>query len=612
MLVRRVALLGALFGALLGCSGAKAPAPRREPPRAPAPLVKAPPPAPVEEKEAPFELVEKPTWFPYTGFELAARRGTALDASSVLDAPAGKRGSVRRKGEKFVFADGTRVEFWGATFTFEASFPEPERADEVAEYCASLGFNLARHTLRSLTPEALARLDAFVARLAARGVYSAFEFELEGDLEEARVLEFEELVASTLAHKNHETRKTYAQDPALAVVFVTRSGPASGATPREAFELEARFRQRVFERARKAGYRGLLAGQNPRLEPNLELALNALSEVSSTVLGSLPARDPALAFQQGPVVEAALRRVAGRPYVVAGGPSALPLFQADRLALLAAYAGLSRFSVTDLLSSRVMTSLHAGCAPGELAELRCQPGLLALLPALSRLVVRRDLREAPSRVFSPLRSDDLLEEGAVRPELPRGLGYVTASGFDFDLPLGSGAELDWVKRYARGDSATSITGEVFVDFSGARLEVDAPRNQAIVGRSAGERRSVSNLSVSLEPGWAAVVATSLDKKVLAKTPRILISAVGRVGYRGMTLDRKSATIAEVGALPLLIEPVVGSVELGGLAGDTAGASVYALDSAGRRVTSVPVSTGPGSVRFEMQAEYRAVHYEIVR
>src|SRR5690606_1575603 len=133
--------------------------------------------------------------------------------------------------------------------------------------------------------------------------------------------------------RNPQTRKIYAQDPALAVVFVTRSGPALGATPREAFELEARFRERVFERARKAGYRGLLAGHNPRLEPNLELALNALSEVSSAALGSLPARDHALAFQDGPIVEAALRRVAGRPYVVAGGPSPLPLFQADRLTL---------------------------------------------------------------------------------------------------------------------------------------------------------------------------------------------------------------------------------------------------------------------------------------
>jgi hypothetical protein len=612
MKFRRAVWLGTLAGALLGCAGAPA-APRHErsrPTRHALPVASASPVVDTDVKRP--LLVEGPTWFPYEGFELAARRGTALDGSGVPDMPAGKHGRVTRKGERFVFADGSRVEFWGATFSGDGSFPEPERADALAEYCSGLGFNLARHTLRTPTPELLERFDTFAARLTARGVYLALDFELEGDLDEARVLEFEEGIRSTLSRRNAETRRTYAQDPALAIVFVTRSGPAAGSTPREAFELEARFRQRIFEGIRKAGYKGLLAGQNPRLEPNLELALNALADVGSTALTSLPARDPALVFREGPVMEAALRRVAGRPYVVSDGPSPLPLFQADRLALMAVYAGLSRFTVTDLFSSRVFTSLDAGCAPGELAELRCQPGLLALMPALSRLVVRRDLREPTTRVYPPLRSDDLLDSGALRPSLPHGVGYVTSSGFDFDLPGKPSAEVEWVSRYAKGDSATSTTGEVFVDFSGARLEIDAPRNQGIVGRSAGERRSLSNLTVQVEPGWSAIWATSLDRHVLAKTTRILISAVGRVSYRGMALDPEGTTIAEMGALPLMLEPVVGSVALGGLGGDTAGVSVYTLNSAGERVISVPISTGPGSVHFEMRPEYRALHYEVVR
>ncbi len=612
MKFRRALSLGVLAGALLGCAGAPA-APRDERPRTNRPASPAPSAKPVVDAEVKGpRLVEGPTWFPHDGFELAARRGSALDASGVLDAPAGKHGRVTRKGEKLVFGDGSRVEFWGATFSGDASFPEPERADALAEYCALLGFNLARHTLRAPTPEALERFDTFAARLTARGVYLALEFELEGDLDEPRVAEFEEHVAATLSRRNAQTRKIYAQDPALAVVFVTRSGPATGSNPREAFELEARFRKRMFERVRKAGYKGLLAGQNPRLEPNLELALNALADVGSTALSGLPARDPALLFEEGPVVEAALRRVAGRPYVVSDGPSPLPLFQADRLALMAAYAGLSRFTVTDLFSSRVFTSSDAGCAPGELAELRCQPGLLALMPALSRLVVRRDLRESVDRVYPTLRSEDLLVSGAGRPGLPPGAGYVTSSGFDFDLPGKPSAGVEWISRYVKGDSATSTTGQVFVDFSLARLEIDAPRNQGIVGRGAGERRSLSNLSVQVEPGWSAIWATSLDRHVLAKTTRILISAVGRVSYRGMMLDPDGATIAEIGALPLLVEPIVGSVELAGLGGDTTGASVYALNSAGERVASVPAATGPGSVRFEMRPEYRALHYEVVR
>ena len=80
----------------------------------------------------------------------------------------------------------------------------------------------------------------------------------------------------------------------------------------------------------------------------------------------------------------------------------------------------------------------------------------------------------------------------------------------------------------------------------------------------------------------------------------------------MTLDPKGSAVAEMGALPLLVEPLAGNVELGGLGGETATASVYALNGAGQRVTTVPVSTAPGSVRFEMRPEYRALHYEVVR
>jgi hypothetical protein len=612
MTFRRVALLKALGLALLGCAETT-PAPPAKPPlrSRQAPPVASTQPV-TEAPEARPSLVEGPSWFPYAGFDLAERRGTALDASSVLDAPAGKYGKVTRKGEQFIFANGRRVDFWGATFSGEESLPEPARAEEIAEYGAGLGFNLARLTLRTLTPEAIERLDSFAARLAARGVYLALDFELEADLDESSVLEFEERVASLLSHRNPHTRKTYAQDPAIAIVFVTRNGVAAGATPRESFELEARFRQRLFERVVKAGYRGLLSGQNPRLEPNLELALNALGQVGSTALAGLPARDPALAFAEGPIAEAALRRVAGRPYIVAEGPSPLPLFQADRFALVAAYAGLARFAVTDLFSTRGFTTADAGCDPAELGELRCQPGLLGLLPALSRLIVRRDLREAPARVYQSMRSDDLLQESSARPALPRGLGYVTTAGFDFDLPGKPGPESDWLARYARGDNVTSVTGELFVDFAGARLEIDAPRNQGIIGRRGAERRSVSNLSVQVEPGWSAIFATSLDGRVLAKSAHVLISAVGRVGYRGMTLDPKSSAIAEMGALPLLVEPVVGNVELGGLGGDTATVAVFALNGAGQRATNVPVSTAPGSVRFDLRPEYRALHYEVVR
>lgn len=605
----RVRLPIALALTLVGCAGRPAPPPPAEPAPAPrsSPVRSAEPlaPAPRPEPPAPV-LVEGPDWFPYQGFTLAERRGTALDASRVLDAPAGKYGKVTRDGEQFVLANDRRVDFWGATFAGEESLPEPERADELAEYCASLGFNLARLTLRSLSPETLRRLDAFSARLAARGIYLALELELEGALDEEQVQALEERATTLFTHRNPHTRKTYAEDPAVAFAVVSRSGEAMGATPREAFELEAQFRERLFQRIVKSGYRGLLGGHNARLDPNLELALNALGQVASTEISSLPA----LSSPKEQVLEAALRRAAGRPYVVAEGPIPELTFQADRLALMAAYAGLARFAVTDRFSGRAF-SVGGECAPEGLGELRCQPTLLALLPALSRWVVRRDLRAAPTQAYVPLKTESLLELGALRPVLPHGLELVTHAGFSVDAVAPKGAPIEWFSRYVQGERATSVTGELFVDGGEGQLYVDAPRSQAIVGRG-GARRAVSNLSVRLGSGPFAVFATSLDGQVLAKSTSILLSAVGRAAYRGMTVDPERGHVVSAGSLPVLLEPVTGEVELGGLVGDTASVSVYALNSAGQRVTEVPVVVGPGSVRFELRPEYRALNYEIAR
>ncbi len=52
-------------------------------------------------------------WFAYRGTDPVKRRGTALDVSRLLDAPAGKHGLLKRQGENFVFANGKPLRFLG-------------------------------------------------------------------------------------------------------------------------------------------------------------------------------------------------------------------------------------------------------------------------------------------------------------------------------------------------------------------------------------------------------------------------------------------------------------------------------------------------------------------
>ncbi len=135
------------------------------------------------------------TWFPYAagaGSDPARRRGTALDMSFLLDAPAGKYGRVQRRGEDYVFANGKKVKFWGTNIVAGANFPTHEQADRWAEQLAQMGVNMTRHhhmdadwsrpnifgnkdNTLSLNAESLERLDYFVAQLQKRGIYQYFD-----------------------------------------------------------------------------------------------------------------------------------------------------------------------------------------------------------------------------------------------------------------------------------------------------------------------------------------------------------------------------------------------------------------------------------------------------
>jgi hypothetical protein len=84
-------------------------------------------------------------WFAYRGTDPLKRRGTALDVSRLLDAPAGKYGPVKRQAESFAFGNGKTVRFWGVNLVASANFPTHEEADRLAELLAQLGVNITRH-----------------------------------------------------------------------------------------------------------------------------------------------------------------------------------------------------------------------------------------------------------------------------------------------------------------------------------------------------------------------------------------------------------------------------------------------------------------------------------
>jgi hypothetical protein len=93
---------------------------------------------------------------------------SALDLSSLLDAPAGKHGSVAAKGTSLVFADGVPARFWGTSLSPSVLSLSPVQMNVLANRLASDGFNLAVIDLSGAVSQSPRTLESI---LAPRGVY---------------------------------------------------------------------------------------------------------------------------------------------------------------------------------------------------------------------------------------------------------------------------------------------------------------------------------------------------------------------------------------------------------------------------------------------------------
>ncbi|RPH97444.1 MAG: hypothetical protein EHM72_13575, partial [Calditrichaeota bacterium] len=147
--------------------------------------------------------------FPLTSYEEI--KGTALDMSWLLEAPAGKHGFLTVCGDQFVFNDGTEGRFWGGNIFGEANFGDREEAERLADIMARSGANLVRMhhldvvkpwtdkvvqrsffggqmpaTTRSIDPQMLDRFHYMFYCLKQRGIYiflshQSSRFVMKGD-----------------------------------------------------------------------------------------------------------------------------------------------------------------------------------------------------------------------------------------------------------------------------------------------------------------------------------------------------------------------------------------------------------------------------------------------
>ena len=215
--------------------------------------------------------VDTSAWLPYELPDIKKAKGTALDMSFLLDAPAGKHGTLTVKGDKFFFEDGAEARFWGGNLFAEANFPTHKQAEALAERIAQTGANLVRmhhldvvapwtdfivrrnlfggqspETTRVLDKEMLDRFDYLVSCFKKRGIYIFLShlssrkvmpadgipqpadslddiyagLKIEGEFDEFLIQLQQDYLKKLLTHKNPYTRQPLAGDPVLALTEI--------------------------------------------------------------------------------------------------------------------------------------------------------------------------------------------------------------------------------------------------------------------------------------------------------------------------------------------------------------------------------------------------------
>lgn len=186
-----------------------------------------------------------------------------VDVSFLLDPPAGKHGFVHASGGHLVTGNGQRIRFWGVNITDwspgSTQIPSKQDAPMWAATLARYGVNCvrlqfldllaprgliaaSRDDTRAFDPDQLDREDFFLAELEKRGIYIDFNLLVgrpfkfgDGVADAGKIREGakgislydktlidlqKDYARQLLTHVNPYTHRSYADDPAVAIVEI--------------------------------------------------------------------------------------------------------------------------------------------------------------------------------------------------------------------------------------------------------------------------------------------------------------------------------------------------------------------------------------------------------
>ncbi|MES2708324.1 MAG: hypothetical protein V4726_17145 [Verrucomicrobiota bacterium] len=239
------------------------------------------------------------------------------------------------------------------------------------------------------------------------------------------------------------------------------------------------------------------------------------------------------------------------------------------------------------------------------------PHYLGQFPALALAVLKGHFREAPPVAARRVREDQLftgkpawLEAGdGGTPFDAFAAGRVTV---DFS---GGEKSVDGVSQY-RDSAAKTIraaTGELVWDYGRGRILAQSPGTQGIIGRAGREPVELPGVRLEILTDFVSLLFTPLDDLPLARSRRILLTALARDKQTGARYSADGTILEAAGTPPLLLEPVQAAIRLAG----APPVRVRALDHRGVPKPGGSLTIGAGGV-FRIDGLSESWLYEITR
>lgn len=320
------------------------------------------------------------------------------------------------------------------------------------------------------------------------------------------------------------------------------------------------------------------------------------------------------------VIEKAWEQVLGKPLSISEWSTVTPnWYSLEGTALMSIY-GLLQGWDAQLESNYQSGDWRTVIGPNQFMLFGNPPHILQF-PAAMAMWYRGDVKEADVVGEVVYDKESIFAITEDRKPLPLPAVFIGKVGYRFVEDASSYTPvIKDISRYWDPETltASSITGELVWNGSDGVVKVNTSRTQAVIGFLEKSPQKLKDVLINCSTNFGALWVTAKDGDASIRTARhILVTAVGPAKNTGMKYEMTGkktplgdpyARLSNMGTSPILLEAVVGTVEINN--SKTRRMKAWALNIVGRRIREVPLIRKSGHVLLRMEPKYKTVFYEI--